>query len=43
MYNIKGSQTMSEEDGMNVAALEQRLQKFEERQSIEREKSQRKL
>jgi hypothetical protein len=28
---------------MNVAALEQRLLKFEERQSIEREKSQRKI
>jgi hypothetical protein len=28
---------------MNVAALEQRLLKFEERQSIEREKIQRKI
>ena len=28
---------------MNVAALEQRLLKFEERQSIEREKSQKKI
>ena len=28
---------------MNVAALEQRLLKFEERQSVEREKSQRKI